>query len=137
MSFRLAWATDVHFEFCDVDVIDAFAASVTAAAPDALVITGDIGQAHTVCQYLDHLARTLRVPIYIVLGNHDFYKGSIADVRAAIASYCHDSDTVRWLSDSSAVSLSPGVSLVGVDGWGDGRLGDYAGSPVMLNDFVL
>jgi hypothetical protein len=35
------------------------------------------------------------------------------------------------------VTLAPDVALVGVDGWADGRFGDYARSPVMLNDYVL
>jgi 3',5'-cyclic-AMP phosphodiesterase len=137
MSFRLAWATDVHFEFCDGDVIDAFVASVVAAESDALLLTGDIGQAPSVCGYLDHLAQALSLPVYVILGNHDFYKGSVADVRAAVSAYCRESKMVRWLRDTSAVSLTPKTALVGVDGWGDGRLGDYAGSDVVLTDSVL
>jgi hypothetical protein len=35
------------------------------------------------------------------------------------------------------VELSKEAALVGVDGWADGRLGDYVRSPVMLNDYQL
>jgi len=44
---------------------------------------------------------------------------------------------LHWLSDCGVVSLTPKTSLVGHDGWGDGRLGDYENSPVKLNDFSL
>jgi hypothetical protein len=33
------------------------------------------------------------------------------------------------------VSLGASTALVGHDGWGDGRCGDYWGSDVLLNDF--
>src|SRR5262249_51209401 len=38
---------------------------------------------------------------------------------------------------SGVVPLGREAALVGVDGWADGRLGDYVRSPVMLNDYVL
>ena len=40
-----------------------------------------------------------------------------------------------WLSASDPVELATGFRLVGEDGWGDGRLGNPAGSAVLLNDF--
>jgi hypothetical protein len=35
------------------------------------------------------------------------------------------------------VALTPGVALVGHDGWADARLGDYERSLVMMNDYKL
>ena len=35
------------------------------------------------------------------------------------------------------MELTKDAALVGVDGWADGRLGDYARSTVMLNDYLL
>lgn len=136
-SFRLAWATDIHLEFCDDAVIDGFLQSVTAAAPSALVLTGDIGQAGTVTDYLRRIESGLECPVYFVLGNHDFYKGTIGWVRDEVASLVRDADRLTWLREAGIVTLTPGVALIGVDGWADGRFGDYAGSTVMLNDYLL
>jgi hypothetical protein len=41
----------------------------------------------------------------------------------------------RWLPAAGVVSLSPTTALLGHDGWGDARCGDYWGSSVLLNDF--
>jgi Icc protein len=135
-NYRLAWATDIHLEFCDEAGIDAFVQAVKVAAPDGLVLTGDIGQAPSVARFLKVLERGTSCPIYFVLGNHDFYKGSIAAVRAELQD-TPNADRLRWLRTSDAISLTARTALVGVDGWADGRFGDYANSDVMLNDFIL
>lgn len=134
---RLAWATDIHLNFLSAEARDAFAAGVADAAPDAVVLTGDIAEAPSVEAHLLALEARLARPIYFVLGNHDCYRGSIAGVRAAAAALSARSRHLRWLPAAGVVPLAPGVALVGVDGWGDGRLGDYARSPVLLNDFFL
>jgi len=47
---------------------------------DALLLGGDIGEADSVPRFLSEMENALRLPIYFVLGNHDFYWGSIAMV---------------------------------------------------------
>jgi len=72
-----------------------------------------------------------------VLGNHDFYGGSIAEVRDGLAALCARSDWLRYLPAAGVISLSETCALIGHDGWADGRFGNYRDSPVMLNDYVL
>ncbi len=134
---RLAWATDIHFEFASVDQIVAFCQTVIAAEPDGLLITGDIGQAQSIERYLHALDKALPMPVYFVLGNHDFYNGSIADVRAAISALTASSAHLRWMPEAGVVQVGGETGLVGHDGWADGRCGDYAASHVMLNDYRL
>lgn len=134
---RLAWATDVHLDFLDQVQRAAFADAVAEAGADALLLTGDIANAKTLASVLAELEGRLARPIYFVLGNHDFYRGSIAGVRAEVRAMTQTSRWLRWLSEGEPVALAPGVALVGHDGWSDGRLGDYAGSRVMLNDYRL
>ena len=117
--------------------IDGFLRDVAAAAPDALVLCGDIGQAMSVTELLSRLEQGIACPIYFVLGNHDFYRGSIAGVRAAVAEHARAAARSRWLRDAGVISLTPHTALIGVDGWSDGRFGDYHGSPVMLNDYIM
>jgi predicted MPP superfamily phosphohydrolase len=137
MKMKALWLNDIHLEFLGNREIESFVRSLAATKPDGVLIAGDIGQAHTVCTYLSHLQDALAVPIYFVLGNHDFYHGSIARVRSAISDLVHRFPSLHWLSESSAMPLTPSTSLVGHDGWGDGRLGDYEHSRVQLNDFRL
>lgn len=134
---RLAWATDIHLDFLDAVQRAAFADALAEAAPDAVALCGDIANARTLSQVLHELEARLARPIYFVLGNHDFYRGSIAGVRAEARALSRSSRWLRWLPDAGAIELAPGVGLIGHDGWSDGRLGDYAGSRVMLNDYRL
>jgi 3',5'-cyclic AMP phosphodiesterase CpdA len=128
---RLAWATDLHLDFAGNAAVDRFVASVLEAAPDGLVITGDIGESHSWRLLLDAVTERLGITVYFVLGNHDYYRSTIANVRQNAAR------VKGWLVKSGVVLLSPEVALIGHDGWGDGRLGDYANSNVMLNDYLL
>jgi hypothetical protein len=50
---------------------------------------------------------------------------------------CRDVPNLRWMPDAGVVELTESTCLVGHDGWGDGRLGDYHGSDILLNDFGL
>src|SRR5262249_3948719 len=44
---------------------------------------------------------------------------------------------LRWLPAVAPIELAEDTILLGHDGWGDGRLGNYHRSGVMLNDHVL
>jgi len=79
----------------------------------------------------------LWIPIYFVLGNHDFYHGSITAVRDTVAREAASSRWLRWLPLSGVVPLTANATLIGHDSWADGRLGDFFRSDVMLNDYVL
>ena len=72
-----------------------------------------------------------------MLGNHDFYHGSIATVREAVARQAAVSRWLRYLPAVGVVPLSANTALVGHDSWADGRLGDFFQSEVVLNDYVL
>src|SRR5439155_12220671 len=134
---RLAWATDIHLEFCGDGRVDQLLADIATAAPDALLLGGDIGQSRSVSRFLRRIEEALSCPIYFVLGNHDFYQGSISDVRAEVAEVTRGSPRLRWLRHEGAVALSEATALVGVDGWSDGRYGNYDTSPVVINDYLL
>ena len=124
---RLSWATDIHLNFLDDDGVRAFINAIAAQHPDVILLCGDIAEADTLESYLARFP----TPLYFVLGNHDFYGGSIALVRE---------DMQRrggYLPALGVVKLSPSAALVGVDGWGDGRLGNFQNSPVYLNDWRL
>ena len=133
---RLAWATDIHLDHATEAARRKFCESVNDAA-DALVISGDIGESYTLGSSLSTLAKETGVPVYFVLGNHDFYRGSVAGTRRMVGYVVDDTKDLVYLSRSGVVELTPRTALVGHDGWADGRLGDLDGSEVILNDFLL
>jgi hypothetical protein len=133
----LTWLTDLHLNFNDISKRQALYESVRSAGPNAVLMGGDIGEADSVGFYLREMEHALERPIYFVLGNHDFYRGSIAGVRAEMKELSSQSRYLRWLPLCGVVTLFEETALVGHDSWADGRLGNYFGSPVMLNDFLL
>jgi len=134
---RLAWMTDVHLNLVHRAVVEALVAETREAHPDAVLIGGDIGEADGVCPLLENLAGQLDLPIFFVLGNHDFYQGSIAAVRAQAAELSKRLPRLTWLTGTGVVELTTRTALIGHDGWGDGGFGNVTRTPVRLNDFEL
>ena len=134
---KVAWTTDPHFDFIGFEKCREFCMGINNLGVDALVISGDIGEATNIESYLRLIADNVCLPIYFVLGNHDIYGGSIAEVRNRISRLCAGSDKLIWLPQSELVQLSPETCLLGHDGWADGRNGNFMGSRIFLNDYRL
>jgi Icc-related predicted phosphoesterase len=134
---RFLWLSDIHLEWLEADAVVGFLRTLSDHRADGVLISGDIAVATLVTRYLRAMEAALEVPIYFVLGNHDFYGGSIRAVREQAARLTRDSRFVAWLPEKEIVSLSPEVALAGHDGWADGRLGTYETSEIMMNDYVL
>jgi 3',5'-cyclic AMP phosphodiesterase CpdA len=135
---RVLWLTDIHLNFVESELVEQLLDDVNAKVPDAVLISGDIGESQNVERYLARFAARLACPIYFVLGNHDFYHGSVPVVRAAIEQYCQGQSNLCYLTRrQEPVELTPRLGLVGHDGWADARFGDYVGSDVFLSDYAL
>jgi len=134
---RAVWLTDIHLDFLSEPACTAFFETIAARRPDAVFVTGDISVAPSLLTHLRAMADALHIPIYFVLGNHDFYHGSIATVRAAVSNCARSQALLQYLPEAGVVALTKSTALVGHDGWGDSRYGDYARSSVRLNDHVL
>ena len=134
---RFAWLTDIHLNFIDHGKITEFCNQITATQADGVLITGDIAEAPSLSMLLTLLAEKLARPIYFVLGNHDYYRGRISKVRETMVELSASHSRLFWMPASDVIELSPDTALVGHDGWGDGRLGRYDTSPIVLNDFIV
>jgi len=134
---RIVWLTDIHLDFVSGLEAEEFCHDVEAEAPDAVLIGGDIGDARSVETILESVAGWLGCPVYFVLGNHDFYKGSVADTTGRVRRLCRRVANLVWLDEAGAVELTPGTVLVGVGGWADGAFGRYDGDFAPLNDYYL
>lgn len=131
---KLTWLTDIHLCFLEKADRLNFYHAVAATHSDAVLISGDIAEAPSVVDLLQEMVEQIQKPIYFVLGNHDYYKGTIKDVKDTMRILSQSQELLHWLPAVGAMTLIPGVLLVGVDGWADGRLGDYYNSRVSLND---
>ncbi|MEK6248300.1 MAG: metallophosphoesterase, partial [Planctomycetales bacterium] len=134
---RIAWITDPHLNFVTSTEIDSFFSQLDERDLDVLLIGGDIGESHDVEDFLKQFDDRFDCPIYFVLGNHDFYFGSITEVRSRVSQLCSERTGLTYLSSSRIVELTENVGLIGHDGWADGRVGDYERSMVMMNDYRL
>ncbi|WP_454063896.1 metallophosphoesterase family protein [Candidatus Nitrospira salsa] len=134
---RIAWATDIHLNFLQQKKREAFFDSISACNADAVFITGDIAEAPILKIHLEEMVSSVQKPIYFVLGNHDYYYGSISSVRSETLDYCEPHNNLNYLRGNKIIGLTKNTALVGHDGWGDGRLGNWEQTPVRLNDFRL
>ena len=96
---RIAWASDVHFDFVEPEDVEAWCGRIRAAGVEGLLLGGDIATAGSVLFWVERCAELLERPLYFVLGNHDYYRGSVAEVRAGAARL---PAPVHWLSRSSS-----------------------------------
>ena len=133
---RYAWLTDIHLEFLGSKETVVFVKELAAQKLDGFFVTGDISTALQIEAHLQLLEDVYQSPVYFVLGNHDYYGGSIESVRKLVEEVCSKSKWLHWLSVSGVVRISQDTCLIGHDSWADGRFGDYAGSKVLLNDYL-
>lgn len=131
----LAHCTDVHLNFSSAT---ALVKPLLASGADRVVITGDIAESESFDEYLLRVASLSGLPIYFVLGNHDFYGGSMdATLRAALrvhGTVVDGGGSVTWLRVAPVVDLGEGIALIGIDGLYDARWGTPE-SGMYLNDF--
>lgn len=134
---RIAWLTDIHLEFLEPNERLDFVDHVAESTSDIVLLGGDTGIATNFDSFLQIIERRLACPVYFVLGNHDFYRGSIAEVRAAAERLTKSAPRLRWLPAQGIVQITETTGLIGHDSWADGRLGNGSASQVELNDYFL
>jgi predicted phosphodiesterase len=131
---KLLWATDLHL----IDTTATDWSPLLCAVDDqveGLIVTGDIAESEQLLPAITSLADQMAVPIYFVLGNHDFYGSSIGETTRRVIHHVRGDDRLIYLSDSQPIKLALNTYLIGDDGWGDAVEGDYESSYVRLNDF--
>ena len=132
---KLGWCTDIHLNFLERDDRLAFYHEISKHKMEALMITGDIAEAPNLIQNLTEMQKELDMPIYFVLGNHDFWRSSQKKVQEKIEEL--DNANLIYLNETHFNHLNKNTILVGVDGWADARLGNYENSHVQLVDSQL
>lgn len=129
---KLALISDPHFDHIrDRAIRGDFKRALRASGADAVVMTGDIAEAATFAKAVRNVGDDADLPVYYVLGNHDLYGGSIAEVHRAAWLAGH------WLgaAEVDPVDLGAGRCLIGVDGWYDFRAGRCERTRIAMNDW--
>lgn len=134
---RVVWLSDIHLNFLPFDEARRFTAIIRNQKPDILLLGGDTSDSRYLVAHLQLIETELKVPTYFVLGNHDFYHGSISQVQENVTQLTQQSVYLAWLTRMDIVELTPSTALIGHDSWADGRYGDYYHSSLMLNDYFL
>ncbi len=127
MMGTIIWLSDIHLNFLNEKMRSDFYAKIPSC--DHIVISGDIAESHNVLTFIADMEMATGTPVHFVLGNHDFYGSSIKNVRAC-------SKKLNWIPRNMGTPLSDTTILVGVDGWGDCRNGDYENSRLTMSDWL-
>ncbi len=130
----IAWATDLHFEFCSALEIVYLAQRLQSHCAEAVLITGDIANARGLAQALGILAKNIHKPIYFCGGNHDRYGRDFKSVELIIKEASQLFPNLIRLTGTEIIPLSERTALVGVDGWACGSGGYGRRTTVRLND---
>lgn len=128
---KLIWTSDVHLNFLhnQAEYRKEFYDKLKDAEGDSILITGDIAESSNVVQYIEEMQAAVGKPVYFVLGNHDFYGSSVLAVKQSVKH-------LGYLPKNMGTPLSDDTILMGVDGWGDTRNGDYENSHLTMSDWL-
>lgn len=128
---KLIWASDVHLNFLHnkKDSRNNFYYELKKAEGDNILLTGDIAESQNVVLYIEEMQERTGKPVHFVLGNHDFYGSSILAAKQSVKH-------LNYLPKNMGTPLSDDTILIGVDGWGDCRNGDYENSRLTMSDWL-
>lgn len=134
---KLLWLTDLHLDAADVALTGEFLNKLKSYEPSALLIGGDISNGYGSLLRLKEIASKIGCEVYFVLGNHDYYYGSISNIRKMAMLLVQEIPVLHFLTQSNVIELTSETALIGHDGWSDARQGDFLHSTVVLNDYFL
>ncbi len=133
---KLAWCTDIHLDQVDESTLTRFLTQGKALNADGVLIGGDIGESSDLEGALSYICSRLEVPVWFVLGNHDYYGGSFHAVDSRMSRLHKQGEQLSWLPMSGVVYLGKKTALFGHGGWGDAQIGSFDSSNVFLRDFT-
>lgn len=152
MTHKIAWCSDIHLDHLvkaiptpygterrySEEKVKSFCDKILFHTPDFVLITGDISIAPVIEIHLMWLEKYLpNLPVYFVLGNHDYYDGAIWEVRERLAKYDGSKTRTIWLNTQGVVPLTEKTALVGHDGWYDGGYGDWFKSRLVMTEYHI
>lgn len=134
---KLYHITDPHFNFKSQEEVKLFGRQVKESCLQegvkVVVLTGDLSESPSLSRDVSHFMGSFKdegIQVLFVLGNHDFYGGSIRSTLRQVE-VCPG-----YLPALDFVPISEDVALCGVDGWYDLRAGTGQRTRVHMSDWV-
>jgi len=124
MKDKYLWYTDTHLDKVSPWSLFRFIRNIKSQDPKGVFLTGDISNGLLTCTHLKLLARSIKCPIYFVLGNHDYHFGSIEERHEQVRAACKEYPNLIWVTESDVIDLNHEVCLIGAEGWYDAQLGN-------------
>lgn len=137
---KIIRVSDLHIAFLGGG-LDYFLKEVARRKPDAVVLTGDIGEGSTLEKTIAYILGIIQVPLYFILGNHDYYKASF-DYSDELSIQLMETFSTKGIEaiylDRTTTKIG-NCNIVGVNGYADGRAGNIYTSGLFnyMNDFRL
>lgn len=123
---QLLWLSDIHLDQAEAKVKRRFFEKLAASRCDAVLITGDISTSNHLIADLAEISRACGsgiIPVIFLLGNHDFFGSSFAEVDCAVEALCKTRRNLVALGKGEVIELSTDTALVGHRGFFDGLAG--------------
>lgn len=140
MMLRLV--ADLHYDFINnlnnIKVLNGLGKPHKSQQIDGIILIGDIANYFDLKITLNIIADSCKVPIYFVLGNHDYYGSGIKETKqlaVEISKKTKGRKKIIYLSDDMIYPLTNSSCLIGQDLFYDTLAGNYFGSSVQLSDF--
>lgn len=143
MKKKILWLTDIHLDHIDHPSypknVSNFCKLVRAKNPDGIVITGDITSASKIKKHFEIMIEEWEdIPVYFVLGNHDYYDGSFGGVDFELMETIKDNENFHYLTKEEVIELTPTTAITGHNGWYDGQYSDwFRPGVVIMNDYYV
>lgn len=127
----IIWATDLHLNYFDDKFITDFGKQISKLyKADSLIISGDISLGNKLESNLKTLSDAVQMPIYYVLGNHDYWHSSFEEIDNLTKEL--DNNNIICL-DNNIIELD-NVIISGFTGWYDCKFGEINPN-VRMNDW--
>lgn len=137
MMNTVAWLSDIHLDMVEPSWFDALCTEMRESDAQAVWLTGDIATGNDVCDWLVRIHHQTALPVYFVLGNHDYYDSSFVQVEQMVQNMLLKYDGLVWMDTQGSIVINEKTRLIGVGGWGDARAGDFHNTPIRINDHRL
>lgn len=133
-TMQLTWASDTHLNLVNKSERFDFYSQIKSAGNEGVILSGDIAEFDSLFTVLSEMETELEQAVYFVLGNHDFYSDSIANVKAKLKQFLLNRPNLYYLPLSGPIKLNAKTVILGQDGWADGRYGDFKASTMTSLD---
>lgn len=133
---KLAWASDLHLDLAGSQAVRRFFRTLRETEYDALLVTGDLGNAKVITTYLEQIEKHCAPrPVYYVQGNHDYYFSSLRRVDEELRDFC-DGRNVHLVASGDLIRLTKHCVLIGHRGWADGLTRNGHPSRLATEDYL-